>query len=153
MVSSHVINMLHDSRANSIFRHWVFYIAVVITGVLFILCLPLSESRRSLPFEREVTKLRRTMPSSIFKTLNPDHMPDCKTLIRCTLIRPPAPTLHRTNNHPSSNQGLRILYRMVSLRRRPPDHVPRLLLVGNSSFAVIHSCIYWLSMRLLSENL
>ena len=88
MVSSHVTNMLHDSRANSIFRHWIFYIAAVITGILFILCLPLSESRRSLLLEREVTKLRWTMPSSIFKTLNPDHTPDCKTLIRCTLICP-----------------------------------------------------------------
>ena len=86
MISSHVTNMLHDSRANSIFRHWIFYIAAVITGILFILCLPLSESRRSLLLEREVTKLRRTMPSSIFKTLIPDHTPDCKTLIRCTLI-------------------------------------------------------------------
>ena len=80
--------MLYGFIANSILRRWVFYIAAIITGILFLLCLPLSESRPSLLLEREVAKIRRTMPSCIFKTSNPDHTPDWNTLIRCTLIRP-----------------------------------------------------------------
>ena len=80
--------MLYDFIADSILRRWVFYIAAIITGILFLLCLPLSESRSSLVLEHEVAKIRRTMPSCIFKTSNPDHTPDWSTLIRCTLIRP-----------------------------------------------------------------
>lgn len=49
---------------------------------------PSQRSRLSILLECEVTKLRWTMPFSIFKTLNTDHTPDYKTLIHCTLIRP-----------------------------------------------------------------
>jgi hypothetical protein len=70
------------------YRRWVFYIAAIITGVLFVLCFPLSESRPSLLLEREVAILRKNMPSVTLKTLHPDSTPDLKTLVNVTLARP-----------------------------------------------------------------
>lgn len=111
--------MLHDSRANSSFRHWVFYIAAVINGILFILCLPLSEVAQAFSSSEKSPSsaglyLQDLKPRPYAKLQDPHSLHSNPS---------PAPTLHRTNNHPSSNHGLRILYRMVSLRRRPPDHV------------------------------
>lgn len=66
----------------------MFYIATIITGVLFVSCFWLKESRPSLLLEREVATARQAMPHVSLKTLNPDHTPDLKTLINVTLARP-----------------------------------------------------------------
>ncbi|KAL9025247.1 MAG: hypothetical protein Q9196_005898 [Gyalolechia fulgens] len=67
---------------------WVFYLAAIGLGVLFVFCLLLSESRPSLLLEREVAPLRKEMPGTSLKTLNPDATPDYRTLVQVTLIRP-----------------------------------------------------------------
>ena len=71
-----------------IFRRWVFYMATIGLGVLFVCCLLLKESRPSLLLGREVTLLRVRMPGISMKTLNPDSAPDFRTLVQVTLIRP-----------------------------------------------------------------
>jgi len=71
-----------------IVRRWVFWMAVIGLGILFVFCLSLRETRPSLLLEREVDALRKKLPGRDLKTLNPDAAPDFKTLIRVTLLRP-----------------------------------------------------------------
>ncbi|KAL8729523.1 MAG: hypothetical protein Q9166_004695 [cf. Caloplaca sp. 2 TL-2023] len=67
---------------------WVFYLAAIGLGLLFVFCLLLNESRPSLLLEREVASLRKKLPDESLRTLNPDATPDYRTLIQITLIRP-----------------------------------------------------------------
>jgi hypothetical protein len=66
----------------------VFYIAAIVTGIIFLLCLGLKESRPSLLLERQVAAFRKTSPTGSYRTRNPDHIPDLKAFLDVTIIRP-----------------------------------------------------------------
>jgi hypothetical protein len=66
----------------------VFYIAAIITGIIFILCLGLKETRPSLLLERQVSALRKASTIGLHQTRNPDHIPNCKAFIDVTIARP-----------------------------------------------------------------
>ncbi|RYP71168.1 hypothetical protein DL771_004968 [Monosporascus sp. 5C6A] len=67
---------------------WVFWMAAIGLGILLIFCLFLKETRPSKILEREVASLRMLVPDREIKTLNPDSVPDVKTLFTVTLSRP-----------------------------------------------------------------
>lgn len=66
----------------------MFYIAAIVTGIIFLLCLGLKESRPSLLLERQVTAFRKASPTGLYRTRNPDHIPDLKAFLDVTIIRP-----------------------------------------------------------------
>lgn len=51
-------------------------------------CLFISETRPSLLLEREAMKVRKELPHTNLKILNPDAAPDLKALMTLTLVRP-----------------------------------------------------------------
>ena len=69
-------------------RQWVFYISTIITGVTFVMCLFIKESRPSLLLERKVSALRISTSHASFRTRNPDAAPDFRTFIQVFLLRP-----------------------------------------------------------------
>ena len=66
----------------------MFYIAAIGTGVTFVLCLGIRETRPSLLLEREVSALRKASDLGLHQTRNPDHIPNLKTFMDVTLVRP-----------------------------------------------------------------
>ena len=74
----------------------MFYISTIITGVTFVMCLFIKESRPSLLLERKVAALRTSTSHASFRTRNPDAAPDFRTFIQVFLVRP----LHRLFTQP-----------------------------------------------------
>lgn len=56
-------------------------------GILLIFCFFLKETRPSILLEKEASVLRKRTVREI-RTLNPDSVPDVKTLVTVTLLRP-----------------------------------------------------------------
>ena len=66
----------------------MFYITAIVTGILFLLCLAIKESRPSLLLKRKVKHLRNTSVLDFYETQNPDHIPNLRSFIDVTMIRP-----------------------------------------------------------------
>ena len=66
----------------------MFYISTMLTGLAFIACLFIRESRPSLLLERRVSALRKSTSNNTFRIRNPDAVPDLRNFIRNCLIRP-----------------------------------------------------------------
>lgn len=66
----------------------MFWLVSIGLGILLVFCLFLKETRPSKILEQEVASLRKLVPDREIKTLNPDSVPDVKTLITVTLSRP-----------------------------------------------------------------
>ncbi|KAA6414682.1 MAG: MFS multidrug transporter [Lasallia pustulata] len=67
---------------------WVFHIAAIVMTVVFVLSLGIKESRPSLLLERRVAILRKSTGNISFRIRNPDYVPDFKSFIHSSLIRP-----------------------------------------------------------------
>ena len=69
-------------------RQWVFYISTILTGLAFVACLFIKESRPSLLLERRVSALRKSSSNKSLRIRNPDAVPNFRTFISTFLIRP-----------------------------------------------------------------
>ena len=68
----------------------MFGISTIITGVNFVACCFIKESRPSLLLERRLNKLKESAPGTLYdvRTRNPDAVPDIDTLVKNFLFRP-----------------------------------------------------------------
>ena len=78
--SCHLTNVLN--------RRWVFHIAAIVMTAVFVLSLGIRESRPSLLLERRVAVLRKSTGHISFRIRNPDYVPDFKSFVHTSLIRP-----------------------------------------------------------------
>ncbi|KAK6209390.1 hypothetical protein LQW54_006243 [Pestalotiopsis sp. IQ-011] len=67
---------------------WVFWMAAAALAIVLGFCLFIHETRPSLLLEREAMKVRKELPHTDLKILNPDAAPDIKALVTLTLVRP-----------------------------------------------------------------
>lgn len=67
---------------------WVFYLAAIVSGAIACLLFGIRESRPSQLLERKMATVRQETGDVTLKIKNPDLVPDVRTYIRVTLIRP-----------------------------------------------------------------
>ncbi len=69
-------------------RHWLYYIAAILTGVNFLLCLFIRESRPNKILIRKIAVIKKVTGASNVHTDNPEHTPNVRTFFRNSLSRP-----------------------------------------------------------------
>lgn len=69
-------------------RRWVFHIAAIVMTLVTLLSSCIKESRPSLLLERRVAALRKSTGHVSFRIRNPDYVPDFKSFVHTSLIRP-----------------------------------------------------------------
>lgn len=69
-------------------RHWLYYIAAIVTGINFLMCLFMRESRPSKILRHKIALIQsETGASNIFAD-NPEHTPNVRTFVHDSLGRP-----------------------------------------------------------------
>ncbi len=63
-------------------RHWLYYIAAIVTGVNFFLCLFMHASRPNKILTRKIAVVQEKTGASKIHTDTPEHNPNVRTFFR-----------------------------------------------------------------------